>query len=72
MPASPDISGQGMPAVVSSAVAEIWKSANLSFSLCQMLTMGAVQAIAHHASEDLKQRYLPKNGRRRVDRTGTM
>jgi len=60
MPASPDIGGQGMPAVVSSAVAEMWKSANLSFSLCQMLTMGAVQAIAHHASEELKQRYLPR------------
>ena len=28
MPASPDIGGQGMPALVSSAVAEMWKSAN--------------------------------------------
>jgi acyl-CoA dehydrogenase len=60
MPASPDIGGQGMPALVSGAVAEMWKSANLSFSLCQMLTMGAVQALAHHASEELKQRFLPK------------
>jgi alkylation response protein AidB-like acyl-CoA dehydrogenase len=60
MPASTDIGGQGMPAVVCSAVAEMWKSANLSFSLCQMLTMGAVQALAHHASEELQQRYLPK------------
>jgi len=60
MPASPEIGGQGMPALVSSAVAEMWKSANLSFSLCQMLTMGAVQALAHHASEELQQRYLPK------------
>jgi 3-(methylthio)propanoyl-CoA dehydrogenase len=60
MPASPDIGGQGMPALVCSAVAEMWKSANLSFSLCQMLTMGAVQALAHHASDELRQRYLPK------------
>ena len=60
MPASPDIGGQGMPALVCSAAAEMWKSANLSFSLCQMLTMGAVQALAHHASDELKQRYLPK------------
>jgi len=60
MPASPDIGGQGMPAVVSSAVAEMWKSANLAFSLCQMLTMGAVEALAHHASDALKQRFLPK------------
>ena len=60
MPASPDIGGQGMPALVSSAVAEMWKSANLAFSLCQMLTMGAVEALAHHASDELKQRFLPK------------
>ena len=60
MPASTDIGGQGLPALVSSAVAEMWKSANLSFSLCQMLTMGAVQALAHHASDEIKQRFLPK------------
>lgn len=60
MPASPEIGGQGMPALVSGAVAEMWKSANLAFSLCQMLTMGAVQALAHHASAELRDRYLPK------------
>ena len=60
MPASPDIGGQGMPALVSSAVAEMWKSANLAFSLCQMLTIGAVEALAHHASDEIKARYLPK------------
>ena len=60
MPASPDLGGQGMPAVVSSAVAEMWKSSNLAFSLCQMLTMGAVAALAHHASDAIQQRYLPK------------
>jgi alkylation response protein AidB-like acyl-CoA dehydrogenase len=60
MPASPKIGGQGMPAALSSAVAEMWKSANLAFSLCQMLTMGAVEALAQHASEEIKQRFLPK------------
>ena len=60
MPAGPEIGGQGMPALVSSAVAEMWKSANLAFSLCQMLTMGAVEALANHASDTLKQRFLPK------------
>ena len=60
MPASPDIGGQGMPALLSSAVAEMWKSANLAFSLCQMLTLGAVEALAHHASDELKARFLPK------------
>jgi 3-(methylthio)propanoyl-CoA dehydrogenase len=60
MPASPEIGGQGMPTVVSGAVAEMWKSSNLAFSLCQMLTMGAVAALAHHASDAIQQRYLPK------------
>ena len=60
MPASPDIGGQGMPALLSSAVAEMWKAANLAFSLSQMLTIGAVEALAHHASDELKARFLPK------------
>jgi len=60
MPASSDIGGQGMPAVVSSAVSEMWKSANLAFSLCQMLTIGAVHTIEHHASAALKRSFLPK------------
>jgi 3-(methylthio)propanoyl-CoA dehydrogenase len=60
MPASPDIGGLGMPAVLSSAVAEMWKSANLAFSLCQMLTLGAVEALTHHASDEIRQRFLPK------------
>ena len=53
MPASTEFGGQGLPVTVSTAVAEMWKSANLSFSLCQMLTLGAVEAIAHHGSEEL-------------------
>lgn len=35
-------------------------SANLSFGLFPGLTRGAVEAIAHHASAELKSRYLPK------------
>ncbi|MBI3897408.1 MAG: acyl-CoA dehydrogenase [Gammaproteobacteria bacterium] len=55
-----DFGGQGMPYTVASAVHEMWKSANLAFSLCPMLTQGAVAAIAHHASAVLKATYLPK------------
>ncbi len=54
------IGDQGMPALLSSAVAEMWKSPNLAFSLCQMLTIGAIEALAHHASDELKARFLPK------------
>ena len=63
MPAATEFGGQGLPITVSTAVLEMWKSANMSFSLCQMLTLGAVEAIAHHGSDALKNTYLPKIGR---------
>ncbi len=60
MPASLEFGGQGLPALVSTPVQEMWKSANLAFSLCQMLTTGAISAIDHHGSDALKATYLPK------------
>jgi alkylation response protein AidB-like acyl-CoA dehydrogenase len=59
MPAGTEFGGQGMPTLLSTAVLEMWKASNMAFSLCQMLTLGAVEAITHHASDALKQRYLP-------------
>ncbi len=59
MPARTEFGGQGMPTLLSTAVLEMWKSSNMAFSLCQMLTLGAVEAIAHHGSPALKERYLP-------------
>jgi alkylation response protein AidB-like acyl-CoA dehydrogenase len=59
MPAGTEFGGQGMPTLVATAVLEMWKASNMAFSLCQMLTLGAVEAITHHASDELKQRYLP-------------
>ena len=59
MPARVELGGQGLPMLVSTAVLEMWKSSNMAFSLCQMLTLGAVEAIAHHGSDALKQRFLP-------------
>ncbi len=60
MPFAPEFGGQGLPAVVSMAVNEMWKGANMAFGLCPMLTGGAIEAIAHHGSDELKQKYLPK------------
>ncbi len=59
MPASAEFGGQGMPTLLSTAVLEMWKASNMAFSLCQMLTLGAVEAIAHHGSESLRKRFLP-------------
>lgn len=52
--------GQGVPRIVSSAVSEMWKSANLAFSSNLMLTTGAVEALMAHGSPDQQRRYLPK------------
>jgi alkylation response protein AidB-like acyl-CoA dehydrogenase len=58
MPAAAAMGGRGLPTLVSTAVLEMWKSSNLAFSLCQMLTLGAVEAIAHHGSDELQRRFL--------------
>src|SRR5438067_8272705 len=52
--------GQSLPRLVSTPVQEMWKSANLSFSLCPLLTQGAIEALLLRGSEELKRRYLPK------------
>jgi alkylation response protein AidB-like acyl-CoA dehydrogenase len=56
----PKFGGQGLPYIVSAPVQEMWKAANLAFSLCPMLTQGAIEAIVHHASAELQQRFVPK------------
>jgi alkylation response protein AidB-like acyl-CoA dehydrogenase len=58
--ASPEFGGQGVPSVISTALEEIWGSANIAFKLCPMLTRGAVEALTHCGSEAQKKLYLPK------------
>jgi len=55
-----EFGGQGLPALVALAAEEMWCSANLAFSLAPMLTLGAIEALNHHASDELKAVYLPK------------
>jgi alkylation response protein AidB-like acyl-CoA dehydrogenase len=56
----PAYGGQGMPRLVVAAVQEMWKSANLSFSLCPLLTGGAIDAIELRGTPALKETYLHK------------
>lgn len=51
--------GQGMPKTLSAAVVEVWDSSCVSFSLCPLLTTGAVEALMAHGSDELKDTYLP-------------
>ena len=56
----PQHGGQGLPKLVSTAVMEMWKSANMAFSLCPMLTTGAIEALMLRGSDAQKAMYLPK------------
>jgi len=60
LPISTAWGGQGLPRLVATPVEEMWCSANMSFSLCPMLTQGAIHALEARASEALKRLYLPK------------
>ena len=55
----PQFGGMGMPKAISAQVEEMVNSASLSFGLYPMLTAGACLSINAHASEALKERYLP-------------
>jgi len=55
-----EFGGQGLPRVLSALVEEMWNGANMSFTLCPMLTRGAIEAIDLRGSEHQKKTYLPK------------
>lgn len=59
LPAPPAFGGMGFPEIIGSAAIEMWQSANVAFSLCPLLTAGAIVAIDAHGSEELKDRLLP-------------
>ena len=56
----PKYGGQGMPKTVSAFFDEMLSSASLSFKLYSELSIGAYNCINHHASEEIKNKYLPK------------
>jgi len=58
--AAEEFGGQGLPKVLSTAVNEIWHSANMGFALCPLLSQGAIEALTFHGSDELKNAYLPK------------
>ena len=56
----PKFGGQGMPKTVSAFFDEMLSSASLSFKLYSELSIGAYNCINHHASDEIKNTYLPK------------
>ncbi|MEJ6023730.1 acyl-CoA dehydrogenase [Ramlibacter sp. PS4R-6] len=55
-----DFGGQGLPKTIGASCGEMLNSANLSFSLCPLLTDGAIEALLTAGSDELKATYLEK------------
>lgn len=58
--ADPAHGGQGLPKAVALAVHEMLHAANMAFALAPMLTLGAIEALEAHGSEEQKRLYLAK------------
>jgi len=56
----PKYGGQGMPRTISSFFDEMLSSASLSFKLYSELSIGAYNCIFHHATDSIKDKFLPK------------
>jgi alkylation response protein AidB-like acyl-CoA dehydrogenase len=55
-----EFGGQGLPATMTVIVNEFLCSANMAFAMYPGLTQGAIAALITHASQELKEKYLPK------------
>ncbi|MEO1061006.1 MAG: acyl-CoA dehydrogenase [Actinomycetota bacterium] len=60
VPFDQEYGGGGFPWLTALAVQEMLTSANMGFSLCPLLTQGAVDLLSAHASDEQRATYLPK------------
>ncbi len=58
--ASPEYGGMGLPMALTTAVNEMMSAACLSIQLNPLMTQGQIDALEHHASDQIKGTYLPK------------
>ena len=59
-PFAPEHGGMGLPWMLTTSLQEMWQSANLAWSLCPLLTIGAIEAVIAHATPQLRNTFLPK------------
>ncbi len=57
---SPEYDGGGFPFLVGVVFEELMSTANLSFSMCPLLSQGASRLLEAHGSDALKATYMPK------------
>ncbi len=60
MSADPEYGGMGLPMTLTAAVSEMMSGACLSLQLAPLMTQGQIEALEHHASDAIKELYLPK------------
>ncbi len=60
MSADPEHGGMGLPMALTTAVNEMMSAACLSLQLAPLMSQGQIEALEHHASDSLKELYLPK------------
>lgn len=60
LPFDPAHGGQGLPWMACFAVQEMMQAANMAWSLCPMLTTGAIEVLLRHGSAAQRSLYLPK------------
>lgn len=60
VPFSPEHGGQGLPWTLSTALWEMWDAANMSFTLCPLLTQAAIDALERHGTPEQQATYLEK------------
>ncbi|MBO9463989.1 acyl-CoA dehydrogenase [Tropicibacter sp. R15_0] len=58
--ADPEFGGMGLPLTVTTAVNDMMVSSNMALHLNPLMTQGQIEALEHHASDELKALYLPK------------
>lgn len=51
--------GMGLPLLITTACGEMWAGANLAFAMCPEVSVGAIDALRHHAPAALREKYLP-------------
>ena len=60
--------GQGLPGTWTVMINELLGGANVAFSMYPGLTLGAIAALLHHGSDEIKKTYLPQHDVRQMDR----
>ena len=60
MSADTEFGGMGLPMTLTTAVNEMMSGACLSLQLAPLMSQGQIEALEHHASDAIKELYLPK------------